>query len=323
MCQIAVTYLATAQTARCLGLACGESGEVVVQQEALVVAVQNVVHQFLVKLRSQCHCSQCLSLTAGEHGRAVRAWQVIGLAPDGANLVGLAAVQADMLVQDATAHCVALHIVEIAVHHQGLLFTLLFRDCLHEVVVYLLERVVAPLLVGAAGLGHCIALVVALFAQTLLNLLVVGLVAVFALGHTQLGGKFLLCHAHRLDGLVGSLQGGYQLVFAALVHFAFHHHDVVVSSTYHKFHVGVLNLLKCGVDDEFTVDAGHAHFGYRLLKRDVAHRYRCRCGQPCQCVGSIHSVAREHDDVNNRVRVVVRREQRPQHAVHKASRQHF
>ena len=158
---------------------------------------------------------------------------IVGPAGNGANVGGLAAVEAHMLIENATAHSVALHIVEVAGHHGSLLFTLLFGNGLEEVVVDLVKRVVTPVLVGVASLGNLIALGVALFTQTGLDVLVVYLVAVFALHNAQFFGHLLLDEAHGFDGVVSGLQGGNQVFFLHFVHLAFHHHDVIVSCTYH------------------------------------------------------------------------------------------
>ena len=44
-----------------------------------------------------------------------------------------------------------------------------------------------------------------------------------------------------------------EIGLAGLVHFAFYHHDVVVGSTYHQLHVGILELLECRINYKLTV----------------------------------------------------------------------
>ena len=220
MSQVAMTDLAAAHATGCAGLTGREGGEVVVEQEALVLVTQHVVDELLVVLGTQGYGSQGLGLATLEQGRAVGIRQVVGLAEDGTDLVGLAAIQADVLVEDATANGVALHFLVVALDHRFLLLTLLLGDGLHEVVIGLLEGLVAPLLVSLAGLSHSIALGINLLAHALVEFLVVGLVAVLTLGNAQLLGPLLLDQAHGLDGLVCSLQGGNQVILAHFVHFA-------------------------------------------------------------------------------------------------------
>ena len=317
VCQVAVTDLAAAHATGCAGLTGREGGEVVVQQEALVLVTQHVVDELLVVLGAQGDGGQGLGLATLEQGRAVGIRQIVGLAQDGTDLVGLAAIQADVLVEDATANGVALHFLVIALDHRFLLLALLLGDGLHEVVIGLLEGLVAPLLVGLAGLSHSVALGIDLLAHALVEFLVVGLVAVLALGDAQLLGPLLLDQAHGLDSLMGSLQGGNQVILAHFVHFALDHHNIIVSRTYHQFHVSFLNLLKRRVDNEFAVDACNAHLGNGLFKRHIAHCDGSRCGKTCQGIGGVNAVAREHQDVNDGVGVIIRGEQGPEHTVNK------
>ena len=44
------------------------------------------------------------------------------LAPDGADIGGLTTIETDALVEDATAHGVALYIVVVAIHHGFVFF---------------------------------------------------------------------------------------------------------------------------------------------------------------------------------------------------------
>ena len=209
------------------------------KQETLVAACEHVVNKFLVEACTQGNCCQRLSLATGEHGASVRAGNVVGLAPDGANLGGLAAIHADAFVENYAAHCIALHVVEVAVNHWSLLLALLLGNGLDKVLKYLVEAVVTPVLVGVAGLGDVVAGLIALLAHALLDFLVVNLVAILTLGNAELLGEFLLCKAHWFDCVVGKLQGCDKVFLLNLVHLTFDHHNIVVSSTYHQFHVSV------------------------------------------------------------------------------------
>ena len=93
MCQVAVTDLAAAHATGCAGLTGREGGEIVVQQEALVLVTQHVVDELLVVLGAQGDGCQGLGLATLEQGRAVGIRQVVGLAQDGTDLVGLAAIR--------------------------------------------------------------------------------------------------------------------------------------------------------------------------------------------------------------------------------------
>ncbi len=128
------------------------------------------------------------------------------------------------------------------------------------------------MLVGTACLGDCICLVIAFVMHILAEVFIVDLVAVFALNSgTCLFSKLHLSLTLHLDGIVGCLERGKKVGFRHLAHFAFHHHDIVVGSTYHKFHIGALKLLESRVDDKLTVDTGYTHLRDRSVKWNVAH----------------------------------------------------
>ena len=149
------------------------------------------------------------------------------------------------------------------------------------------------MLVGAAGVGYGVSLVVAFRADVGTQLVVVNLVVVFAFGFfAGLFHEFHLGLAVFLDFGMGHLEGFEQVGFGNLVHFAFHHHDVVVGSAHHQFDVGAFHLVERGVDDPLAVHACHAHFGDGSVEGDVAASERCRSGNAGQCVGSVVLVSR-------------------------------
>ena len=66
------------------------------------------------------------------------------LAPDGADVGGLAAVEADAFVEHAAAHGFALHVVVVALHQRGLLVAFLFGERFDIFVADGVESVLAP-----------------------------------------------------------------------------------------------------------------------------------------------------------------------------------
>ena len=67
-----MTNLTTAYAALSLGLACGEGREVVVQEEAHVRAVEDVIHELLVELGAEGDGAEALGLTTCEDRASVR-----------------------------------------------------------------------------------------------------------------------------------------------------------------------------------------------------------------------------------------------------------
>ncbi len=221
----------------------------------------------------------------------MRAGNVIGLTPDGTNLGCFAAIHADALVEDDTTHCIALHIVEVAINHGSHLLTLLLGYSLDEVFEHLVEAIVAPVLVGVTCLSDVVAWLVALLAHTLLDFLVVNLVAVFTLGDSKLGSELLLSDAHGLDSIVRKLQRSNQVFFLNLVHLTLYHHNIVVSSTYHQFHVSVFELFEGGVNNEVTINASHTHLADGLLEGDITNSDSSASCKTSKSVGAISTVA--------------------------------
>ena len=167
----------------------------------------------------------------------------------------------------------------IVTFHQGSFFVALFFGERFDIFVADGgERVGAPVLVGRAGLGDGVCLVVAFFADILAEFLVIVFVAVFALYERA----YFLCELHLslallLDGIVSGLECSEKVGFRHFVHFAFHHHDIVVGGAYHQLHVGVFKLLECGVDDKLAVDASHTHFRDRSVEMQPVRQARRAC----------------------------------------------
>ncbi len=284
--QVAVADLAAAGSTLCLGLARCERREVVVEHKLLVVLDQHFILLLHVELGAEGHAGQRLSLAAGEDGAAVCAGQVIHFAPDGAHLVGGAAVETASFVEDEIAHGFLLDVVVIALHERGLFLEFLFRDRSEEVSLDGF-KCVGTLVLRQGGLRGLVAAAVACFVDSLLEVFVLYVVRIVALVHVgaELVHHLFLHAAVALDLFVGELDGFEHVVLGNFLHLTLDHHDVLFGCGDHQFEVGALHGLEAGVDDELSVDAADTHFGDRSLEREVG---RCQCGrsgQACQRVG--------------------------------------
>ena len=176
------------------------------QQEALFALVEHVVENLLVEFCAEGTSGESLSLSTGEHCRSVRAWNVVNLAPDRTDFVGLTAVETDAFVEDAAAHGFFLHIVVVAGHERCFLVAFFFRYCLKIVFLDFLERLVAPLLVGAAGLSHGVCFFIAFVVYVFAEVFVVDLMAVFAFHGAYFLGELHLYEALSLDCFVSGFE---------------------------------------------------------------------------------------------------------------------
>ena len=268
--QVAVTNLATTYAALCLSFAGSEGREVIVQQEAVSTLYQCLINDLLIAAGTQCYGRERLCLAAGEDAGSVRSGQGAYLAPDGTDVGGLTAIQTLTFVQYGAAHSLFLYIVVVAVHHGGNLVHLdaeslgagghIIQTLGLEVLAYLREHRLAVVLVGVGAGSLCVSASVTVVMNSLLQLVVVHLMAVFAfyllaifLHHLQ------LCLALGLDSLVGGADGIQHDAFGHFLHLALYHHDVIQRSGNYQFEVSVLALLEGGVDDELAVDACYAY----------------------------------------------------------------
>ena len=221
------------------------------------------------------------------------AGQVVHLAPNRAHLVAHASVKTYALVQYHIAHRLLLHVVVVACDHCKLgcvsfllLLGLRLGDGGHELLVNGIETIFT-LVLGLGALGKGVALGIAEVIYLLLEvfvLLVVRIVALHFIG-AELGHKFLLHTAVLLYLFVGELDSLEHIVLGDLLHFAFHHHYVLLGCSDHKLKVCTLGLGESGVDYKLTVDTGHAHFADRASEGEIGSCERCGCGEACQGVG--------------------------------------
>ena len=154
---------------------------------------------------------------------------------------------------------------------------------------------------------------------------VVGFVVVLALVSERADflGKRILGLALGLDGFVSFFDGVHHLTFAHFLHLAFHHHNAVHGAGHHDVHVGDFQLRAQGVDDKLSVDAGHADFRHRSVKRNVGHGDGCARGETSQAVGEHFFVGAHQLDHDLCSSVVIAREQRTQCAVDESHHQHL
>ena len=74
MSKVPVTDLTTTDATLWTSIAGGEGREVIVEEEALLTIVQDVIDELLVALRTEGDSRQGLRLTTGEDSGAVRSW---------------------------------------------------------------------------------------------------------------------------------------------------------------------------------------------------------------------------------------------------------
>ena len=324
--QVAVTHLAAAGAAGAFDLAGGEAGEVVVQQETAHALDDGTIDLLLVELGAKGAGAEGLGLAAGKDGATVSRRQVVGLAPDGADLVELTAVETGALVEHHVAHGFTLGVVIVAVNHEldfvgeGLLGIVGIDKLLLDGG----KAVLTLVLVGNALLAEIVALLVDGVAHTLAQFLVVHLVAVFALlGLAGLHGQLVEHAALDLDGLVGGLEGVEHHVLTDLLHLAFHHHDVVGSGSHDEVEIGAFDVLHGGVDDILAVEVAHAHLADGAVEGDVAHGEGRSGSQSGQLVGHGVVVAGDEVDVHLNLGVEIVGEEGTQGTVDQAGNEDF
>ena len=164
------------------------------EEETHVALVEHIVNHLLVELCTEGTCGERLCLATCEDRTSVWHWQWADLTPYRTDLVGLTAVEAYALVEDATAHCVTHHVVVVFLHECHLLLKLLFGEVcmsgsvsLLEVGEDLVESILTSLLVESL-LRNIVCLWIKLVVDLLAQVFVVHLMAVFTL---HVGAEFL------------------------------------------------------------------------------------------------------------------------------------
>ena len=294
------------------------------QYELFGPLYQYFVLDFLIKFRTERHGRQRLRFAAGENRRAVGGGQVAHFAPDGADFVRAAAVQALALVENHVAHGLLLHVVvEVLVNQRGFLHQFLLGVARGEFGLQRIEHV-AALVLHRAARSDGVGLVVEFADDSLAQFFVVDFVAVGAFHIlAQFLGQFDLDGAVFLDLFVGELDGSEHHFLRNLLHLALDHQNVVDRTADHDVQVAFGHLRESGVDGVLAVLAYDAHFRNRAAERNVRHGQCGRCGQSGQRIGLNILVRRNqvHRDVN--FGVVVRGEQRAQGTVDQTCREHL
>ena len=200
----------------------------------------------------------------------MRSGQITDLTPNRTDFGSLTSVKAFAFVQDGTAHGFFLNVVIVTVDKRSLFFQLLFAELCFEFFTNSIESIHAFVFVFVTGSGDSVSLVIASVVNSLAEFFVVYFMAIFAFyGRANLFGQFHLGFTLYLDCFMGGFHGFQQVFFGNLVHFTFHHHDILISSAYHEIHVCLFQLVESRVDDELAIDTCYAHFGNRSVERNI------------------------------------------------------
>ena len=315
-----MTDFTTAGTAHRLHFTDRERREVVVQHEALPGFAIDHFDLLLVVGRAERDGDERLRLAAGEHARAVHARQHGVLDRDLADLVELAAVEADALVQNRVAQGLLLQVVEDALDRRlagGQLLGQVGDDLLleprHRTVVFDLaldahgraERRVAR------ALHVCRELLVDLD-DRLRQLLAAG---VLGEGVDQV--------ADLVDGGLCGFEGLHHLVFRHLGGAGFDHHDAVLAARDDDVEAAHLALRPGRVDDVLSLDQADADARDGLLEGHLRQGERGGGAGQRQHVTVVVGIGRNHRGDDLRLVGPAGREQRPHRAVDHAAGQRF
>src|SRR5947207_3968096 len=310
-----VADLAPPGAAQELDLARAERREVVVQHELLVGLANERIDLLLVGGGTERRDHERLRLAAREEGRAVRAWQDLDLAGDGAHVGEPAAVEAALLLHDRLADDVLLQVIE----EGGDLLQPLggsLAEARHHLVARLIERVVALLL---AGLGECGAEAgQRRLAHLPLERGVDGGRRHAALGLADQPLQTLLQRDERLQRLVRGEERLEQQRLGDHTGAALDHDDRVTAARDDDVHVAGRELAGGRVDDEPAVQPPDAHGRDRAAPRDVGEDERSRGAEQGEDVGVVLPVVREHGGDHLGLAVEALREERTEGAVDQA-----
>ena len=140
---------------------------------------------------------------------------------------------------------------------------------LQEVCQHLVEGILTGMLLQSLVVD-IVSWLVKLRLDLLTKFLIVDLVVVLTLYvSTLLLSQLILEVAHRLDCLGSHLEGTDKILLRNFLHLTFHHHDVVLGSTYHDIHVCLFHLLECRVNDIFTIDTSDTNLRDVVLERNI------------------------------------------------------
>ena len=294
------------------------------QQKLLRLADQRTINQLLVQLRAQSKRRQGLRFTPCKDGTAMAPRQVVNLSPNGANLIRLAPVKANVLVEQQIAHRFFLSGTDVLSKHERLLLDRLFTQPLHEGILDCPKRCFA-LFLGCAR--HCclIKLGIQLRHDLIPEFFVMRLMRVIA-GDAEMSGLLRQCNLGftlPLDRLVCHLNRVNHLILTHLMHLPLHHDNGIHRSGHHHLNIGRLHLCAGRVHNKLTADSGHTDFRNRSIKWDIGNGNASRSGQSRQAVRQNFRIRRHQLNHDLGASVVVRWEGRTQSTIHQAHHQHF
>ena len=320
--ELAVADFAPARRAHAAGFADRVGGEVVVEQEALLVGPLERVDVLLVLAGAERRHHQRLGLAAGEQSRAVGARQHADLGEDRPDRRQVAAVDAALVVEDVPAHHLRLRVVQRFVDRLG---GELGRAALRQQrrLDLGLDRVdggVALLLlgdrIGSAQIGfgdrqH------GLFDRRLVR----------GVEFARLLGRFLGeaddRRDHRLERRVAGHHRLQHRLLGQLLGFRLDHQHGVGGAGDDQIELRLLHLFDRRIGLDLAADHADPGPADRPHERHARQRQRRRGGDQAEDVGIVLHVVAEHGDDHLRIAAEVIGEQRPDRPVDEPRGQGF
>ena len=158
----------------------------------------------------------------------------------------------------------------VTVDQRSFFFKFFFRELSLELFADSIKSIETFVLVVISGSSYCISLVITSLTNCLTQFFIVYFMVIFTFHClAYFFSQLHLSLAMHFDSFVSYLHCFQQFSFRYFVHFAFYHHDVIISSGNHQVHISFFQLVKSRIDYKLTVDTCYTYFRDRSVERNI------------------------------------------------------
>ena len=323
LCKSTVTDFTTVLTTETAGLTHSERGEVVVQNEALLVYGTRVVIQVLLLLHggksSQAHGH---GLTTREQSRTVyHGGQHVHLSRERTQLLDGAAVCTLTLLHDGDTESLLLNVLKyllyVKVCSLGVCLLNLSLNLITESTYLLL----ALNLVGS--INSILNAVTGYLITNLKQLRLSKGQLILTSGLAAKAAQLLLSSTNLSYVLLSKTESSNEVLLRKLISRTLNHDNLILRTGVYQVKVRLRALAVGGVDNELTVNATYAYCTYRLSKGKVRNHTCGRCTVDAEDIRLILAISRHQQRNHLRVIEVTLGEHRTKRAVRHTARQNL
>ncbi len=170
----------------------------------------------------------------------MRSGQITHFTPNRTDLFRSTPIQPYTFIQNHPAHCLFFYIMVITAHQHFLGHLIFFTQSCQIFSTHIVQQFTTQMFIGITLTSYIISFLVTFIPNVFTQFFIIYFVTISTLCLPDSSSQLILNQTLFFNGCMCKFNGIQHLFFRYFIHFAFHHHNIFVGSSYHNIQISLL-----------------------------------------------------------------------------------